>query len=225
VSYSAGHLAWEKEANTEIPKFGKWREETMSKWLYERWMEGGWEILPVYKRAIFVHTPSAPGAHDDMVMAAALATKMFMDRMPWWKKLLRKIKIFFKERIMKRIAIIFGLTALMLGAAVAQQPPAQPPARPQVVTPKAPYDSDKAQLAVKQETILQLTATADQTAFQAHMKDLQQQYQAEEAKLIAWIADVKKVNAWDDSYTYDRVGDKWTHAPKAEPKPAETPKK
>ena len=131
---------------------------------------------------------------------------------------------------MKRVVIIIGLAVLMLGAAVAQQPPAPPQpappaAAPQVVTPKEPYSSDKAQLSVKQQTILSMQAGADQAAFQAHMKDLQQQWQAEEVKVNAWIASVKKDNGWDDTYTYDRAGDKWVHTPKAETKPAEAPKK
>jgi hypothetical protein len=127
-----------------------------------------------------------------------------------------------REETMKRVAIIIGLTALMFGAAVvAQQPPA-----PQVANPKAPYSSDKAQLSVKQETILQLTANNDQAAFQAHIKDLQAQWQSEESKVIAWIEEVKKSNGWDDTYTYDRAKDQWTHTPKVEAKkPAEAPKK
>jgi hypothetical protein len=129
----------------------------------------------------------------------------------------------------KQAAQIILWTLMFVAVAVAQQPPQ--PQGTQVVTPKAPYDSDKAQLAVKQETILQLTATADQKSFQDHMKDLQTQYQAEEQTLNVWIAKVRSDNGWDDTYNYDRAKDQWVHTPKVEakkpeaPKPAEAPKK
>ena len=114
----------------------------------------------------------------------------------------------------KRVII---LTAVFLAAftAFAQQP----------VTPKSPYDSTKAQLLVTKEENLQLKANAAQTAYQQSMKDMQAQWQAEETALTAWTAEVKKANGWDDTYTYDRAGDKWVHTPKAETKPAEAPKK
>ena len=120
---------------------------------------------------------------------------------------------------MKRTII---LTAVFLTAIAAwtQQPPA-----PQAVTPKAPYDSVKAQLSVTKEENLQLKATAAQASFQQQMKDFQAQWATEEATLTAWIADVKKANGWDDTYTYDRAGDKWMYTPKVETKPADTPKK
>jgi hypothetical protein len=123
---------------------------------------------------------------------------------------------------MKRILVF---TALFLSAyvAIAQQPPAQP--QGQTVTPKAPYDSIKAQLSVAREENFQLKANATQTAFQQQMKDFQAQYLAEETALTAWIADVKKSNGWDDTYAYDRAGDKWAHTPKAVTKSAEAPKK
>jgi hypothetical protein len=115
----------------------------------------------------------------------------------------------------KRVII---LTAVFLASftAFAQQP----------VIPKAPYDSTKAQLSVTKEENLQLKATAAQTAYQQAMKDMQAQWQAEEASLTAWIAEVKKVNGWDETYTYDRAKDQWTHTPKVEAKkPAEAPRK
>jgi hypothetical protein len=126
----------------------------------------------------------------------------------------------------KSFARIVALTFLFICgyAAWTQQPP-QPAPQPQVVTPKAPYTSDKVQLSVKQETILQLTANADQKAFQDHMQDMQTQWTTEEAKIKAWVEEVRKANKWDDTYTYDRAGDKWTHMPKAENKSAEVPKK
>ena len=115
----------------------------------------------------------------------------------------------------KRVII---LTAVFLAAftAFAQQP----------VTPKSPYDSTKAQLLVTKEENLQLKANAAQTAYQQSMKDMQAQWQAEEVSLTAWIAEVKKANGWDDTYTYDRAKDQWVHTPKVEAKkPAEAPKK
>ena len=131
---------------------------------------------------------------------------------------------------MKSFARIVVFVFLIVGGSTAQQPASQPAAQgPQAATPKEPYTSDKAQLSVKQEAILQLTASADQKAFQDHMKDLQTQWQAEEVKVNAWVEAVKKDNGWDETYTYDRVGDKWTHTPKvkkpAETKPAAAPKK
>ena len=118
---------------------------------------------------------------------------------------------------MKRVTI---LTAMFLTAfvALAQQP--------QTVTPKVPYDSTKAQLSVTKEENLQLKANATQMAYQQAMKDMQAQWQAEEASLNAWIAEVKKLNGWDDTYAYDRVKDQWTHTPKVEAKkPSDTQKK
>jgi hypothetical protein len=93
---------------------------------------------------------------------------------------------------------------------------------PQVIAPKVPYDSTKAQLSVTKEENLQLKANAAQLAFQAQMKDFQTQWQAEEAALTAWIGEVKKLNGWDDSYAYDRAGNKWTHTPKVEPKKSDS---
>lgn len=116
---------------------------------------------------------------------------------------------------MKRV-IILMLVFLAAFVAFAQEP----------VTPKAPYDSTKAQLSVTKEENLQLKANAAQTSYQQAMKDMQTQWQAEEASLTAWIAEVKKSNGWDDTYTYDRVKDQWNHAPKVEAKkPAEAQKK
>ena len=115
----------------------------------------------------------------------------------------------------KRVII---LTAVFLAAftAFAQQP----------VTPKSPYDSTKAQLLVTKEENLQLKANAAQTAYQQSMKDMQAQWQAEETALTAWTAEVKKANGWDDTYTYDRAKDSWTHTPKVDTKKtAEAPKK
>ena len=125
---------------------------------------------------------------------------------------------------MKSLFRVISLTVLFVGtSAWAQHPPAQPQGH--VVTPKAPYDSTKAQLSVSKEENLQLKANAAQAAFQQQMADFSKQWQAEEASLTAWIAEVKKANKWDDTYTYDRAKDQWTHTPKAETKPAEAPKK
>ena len=126
---------------------------------------------------------------------------------------------------MNRIAVIILFAALPMFGQTAPPPPAPQAAAPQVVTPKAPYDSTKAQLSVTKEENLQLKANAAQAAFQAQMKDLQTQWQAEEASVTAWIAETRKANGWDDTYSYDRAGDKWTHTPKAEAKQADTPKK
>ena len=116
---------------------------------------------------------------------------------------------------MKRV-IILTVMFLVAFTAFAQQP----------ATPKSPYDSTKAQLSVTKEENLQLKANAAQTAFQQQMKDMQAQWQAEEVSLTAWIAEVKKANGWDDTYTYDRAKDQWVHTPKVEAKkPAEAPKK
>jgi hypothetical protein len=131
---------------------------------------------------------------------------------------------------MKRIVILTAAFVLAF-AALAQQPPVQPPAQPQgqVVIPKTPYDSTKAQLSVAKEENLQLKANAIQVAFQQNMKDMQSQWQAEEAALNVWIAQIRRDNGWDATYTYDREKNQWVHAPKAEPKPetksAEAPKK
>ena len=125
---------------------------------------------------------------------------------------------------MKSLFRVIALTVLFVGtAALSQQPPAPP--QGQVVAPKAPYDSTKAQLSAAKQENLQLKANAAQAAFQQQMKEFGDQWKAEETALIAWIAEVKKANKWDDTYTYDRAGDKWTHTPKAETKPAEAPKK
>ncbi len=123
---------------------------------------------------------------------------------------------------MNRIVLtIIFFAALPMFGQPAPNPHPQLASDQKVATPKSPYSSDKVQLSVKQETILQLTANSDQKAFQDNMKDLQSQWQTEEEKILAWITDVKKTNGWDDTYTYDRVNDKWTHAPK----PSEAPKK
>lgn len=115
----------------------------------------------------------------------------------------------------KRV-IILTVMFLVAFTAFAQQP----------VTPKAPYDSTKAQLSVTKEENLQLKASAAQTAYQQAMKDMQAQWQAEEASVTAWILEVKKANGWDDTYTYDRAKDQWVHTPKVETKKtAEAPKK
>jgi hypothetical protein len=90
--------------------------------------------------------------------------------------------------------------------------------QPQVVTPKAPYDSTKTQLTITKEENLQLKANAAQQAFQQQMKDMQAQWQADETSVNAWIADVKKANGWDDTYVYDREKDQWTHVVKEAPK-------
>ena len=125
---------------------------------------------------------------------------------------------------MKSFARIAVLTCLCLfGFVVSAQTP--PVAAPQTVTPKAPYDSTKAQLSVTKEENLQLKANAAQAAFQQQMKNFQAAWQAEEASLRAWIAHVKKSNGWDDTYVYDRTKNEWTHTPKADAKPTEAPKK
>lgn len=62
----------------------------MSDWWYERWKEGNWT-------PIFMPARRGDGAHDDMIFAAALATKALMDRLPWWKKLWLKIKTFLRR--------------------------------------------------------------------------------------------------------------------------------
>ena len=128
---------------------------------------------------------------------------------------------------MKSFARVIAFTLLILASLVAasQQPAPPPAAAPQTVTPKAPYDSTKAQLSVTKEENLQLKANATQAAFQQQMKDFQDKWKAEESSLIAWIAAVKKDNGWDDTYTYDRTNNEWTHTPKVEAKPAEAPKK
>ncbi len=194
----------------------------MSNWWYERWKENEWT-------PIFMPSKQGDGAHDDMMFASAIATKCFMDRMPWWKKLWFKIKFFFKEKVVKSLLRIVALTCLFVcGYGAVSQQPAAPQVTPpdaQTVTPKAPYDNTKAQLSVTKEENLQLKANAATNAYQQQMKDLQTEWQTEEASLTAWIAQVKKDNSWDDTYTYDRAGDKWTHTLKVETKSADTPKK
>lgn len=107
------------------------------------------------------------------------------------------------------------LILVILGTASvsAQQPPA-PQAAPQVVKPKAPYDSTKAQLAVTKQENLQLKANAATTAYQDQMKQFQADWRTEENFLTGWIEEVRKANGWDATYTYDQAKDEWVHTPK-----------
>ncbi|MGA8730290.1 MAG: hypothetical protein WB608_16165 [Terracidiphilus sp.] len=114
---------------------------------------------------------------------------------------------------MRSIHRITLMTLLITSSlALAQQPPAKPePA----VQPKAPYDSTKAQLAWEREKNFQLQANQMQQQLQKSMQELQAKYAGEEKQIVDWVAQVRKDNGWDESYTYDREQDKWTHAEKA----------
>jgi hypothetical protein len=140
-----------------------------------------------------------------------------------------------KEMEVKAYRVLSLMIILIAAVASAQTPaPPQPapPAAPlqQVVTPKTPYDSTKAQLMVTKEDNLQLKANAVTNDFQAQMKSFQVEWKAQEDLITAWVESVRKDNGWDKTYTYDRAKDQWTHtpaapAPKQKPAPAVAPKK
>lgn len=123
------------------------------------------------------------------------------------------------------------LTLIMMWTATwsvfAQQPKAVPPAPQQPVAsdkvePKAPYESTKAQLYVEKQKNLQFQAGQNTSAYQSQMKDLQAQFVDLEKKVNDWIDEVRKANGWDESYTYNRDTDTWTHTT---PKPPAAEKK
>jgi hypothetical protein len=113
------------------------------------------------------------------------------------------------------------LTLIMMASALtfAQQAPPQPPTPPtaQKVTPKTPYDSTKAQLLSERQKNLQLQAGNMNAGYQQQMKDLQSKFGELDKQLNDWVAEVRKANDWDDTYTYDRESDSWSHTPKPEP--------
>ena len=134
---------------------------------------------------------------------------------------------------MKSVARILVFTAVLFGSimAAAQAPkapvpqaqPAPPVTPSQTVTPKQPYDSAKAQLANEKQKNFQLQYKEATEALQAQGQALQTQWQAEQKIKDDWVAQVRKDNGWDETYSYDFDRDVWTHAPKpATPKPAET---
>lgn len=131
---------------------------------------------------------------------------------------------------MKRFIIVIVCAAAF--SAVAQQPPlttppppAPPQNAPQPVTPKTPYDSAKAQLAYEKEKNLQLTAQTATAQYQTFMQDQQKKYADQEKSLADWMEAVRKDNGWDDTYSYDREKDAWTHTPKPPTPPAASPAK
>lgn len=127
---------------------------------------------------------------------------------------------------MKR-TIAFVTVWLAVLTVSAQQPKAAPPAASPAtavpssgkVTPKAPYESTKTQLFVEKEKNLQLQASQITASYQNQMKDFQSQYSDLEKKVGNWVEEVRKDNGWDQTYTYDRETDSWTHTPKP-PAPA-----
>lgn len=125
------------------------------------------------------------------------------------------------KRIIAAVIIQMGVLAL------AQQPagPPSPPVPAVVkVTPKAPYDSTKAQLWAEKQKNLQLQAVQLQAQYQAGVKDLGDKYNSITQSLDAWVGAVRTANGWDDTYTWDRDSDTWTHTPKPPP-PADPAKK
>lgn len=124
------------------------------------------------------------------------------------------------KRILSLIMIAAGLVA------VAQQPPQPTPTQPEKVVPKAPYDSTKAQLWAEKQKNFQMQANQITTLYQAQMKDLQDKYVGQVKPMTDWMADVRKANGWDDTYTWNSDDDTWTHTPKpAPPTPAPAPAK
>jgi hypothetical protein len=51
------------------------------------------------------------------------------------------------------------------------------------------------------------------------LKDLGDKYNTLDQSLNGWVGAVRTANGWDDTYTWDRESDTWTHTPK----PAATP--
>lgn len=114
---------------------------------------------------------------------------------------------------MKSIIRIIAITMFLTGTALLAQAPA-PAAKGEKVQPKTPYSSDRAQLAVAREELLQLRV-------QQLQQQIQQEYAQEENFLKSWEASVKAANKWGDDVTYDRATDAWYKAEKpAEVKPA-----
>ena len=132
---------------------------------------------------------------------------------------------------MKSVARILVFTAVLFGSimAAAQAPKAPVPqpaphvTPPQTVTPKQPYDSTKALLANERQKNFQHQYKEATEALQAQGQALQTQWQAEQKIKDDWVAQVRKDNGWDETYSYDFDRDVWTHAPKPLAKPAETP--
>ena len=119
--------------------------------------------------------------------------------------------------MIRAIRILLFVFLMTTPFALAQDKPAAPAPTQAKVEPKQPYDSTKAQLAVEKEKNLQLQ-------FQDVQRQMQQQYQAQEAFIASWEASVRAANKWDETYTYDRATDSWTHAPKAAVKEPEKKK-
>lgn len=124
---------------------------------------------------------------------------------------------------------IFTAYFMSIAMVTAQAPPAAPPAQPaaQPATPKTPYDSTKAQLAVTKEENLQLKASALTSEYQKQLGDMRAQFADLDKQIQEWSDQVRKDNGWDATYQYDRQKDQWTHtppAPKVEEKKPE-PKK
>lgn len=120
----------------------------------------------------------------------------------------------------KFISMIVCAAALV---AVAQQPPPQSAPGSAPATPKVPYESSKAQLAYEKEKNLQLMAQNATTQYQAFMQDQQKKYADQEKALTDWMEAIRKDNGWDDTYSYDRDKDAWTHVPKPPVNPPATP--
>ncbi len=84
------------------------------------------------------------------------------------------------------------------------------------VTPKAPYDSTRAQLLVEREHSAQLQAALLEEQYRQQLQadpnyqKLQTSFKASESDLNTWIAAVRAANGWDASYSYDRQADRWT---------------
>lgn len=116
----------------------------------------------------------------------------------------------------RSIAVLVLLAGL--AACNAQQPPkppAPPAAAPQPATPKQPYDSAKAQLAYEKEKNAQMQTRLLQQQINQIQSQISSQIAASEQAINTFVTETRKANGWDDTYTYDREQDKWTHTPKA----------
>jgi hypothetical protein len=117
-------------------------------------------------------------------------------------------------KAMQTRSLVLALSLAALTAmAPAQQRPA--PTTPQgvTVTPKAPYDSTRAQLYSTQMAKYALQFDASQRAFQEAQKELQAKYITSSKELQAWIDSVRKANGGGAEVVYDADKDQWLKYP------------
>lgn len=120
-------------------------------------------------------------------------------------------------------------------AAARQEPPA--PTSPVPATPKTVaelrkggagdtvlegVDPNKAKYLSEHLKTLNVSAQLAQTNYQSSMGQLQQDFAQTNTQFAQWEKDVRAANGWDDSYTYDRTKETWSHSTR--PAAVEPPK-